>query len=884
MVSIRKRVFPQRLDPVSEEAYNIHRMAWNRKNVGRLAPVAVAAQAVFLGIAPWTGCGLWYRYWGLGNIAVFAFCWFMTYRGSLTHDLAWVFGISQYTVVGLLTYHRLGSMINTYCAEEAWEDEAYVLLNTICGIAILSRYIRLSSNGTICLMFSILGSWFIQIMALGSHQSAEHVAKVSIFFVVIVLFLMLGSVSSDKALRQQFNLNMRFKEQEMEFWSMLQTASVPIVRFDTRKSEDNHLDEDIYIIFWNDAMATLSSMQVPSGTSIDDVLPLSFAHSFRLAIEAAINPAKQAATRQLIIPFHGTRGTTWLSFDVWPVARAGLQHVEAMAIGLDVSEFVSKHTSLLRLPPQGPSFNAEPEGGFDQGCLGVNASNAESVDESTSDVDSAGFPSSTKTEQVFRSINERLLSSGSSSAKLIEESLEQISKLGRKEHWLLMADQLEHSSPKKVLGSGTYGIVEEYLFHGTPVAVKSPRIKAHASETHPSTRSTSHASVVCNLLNELRVLRRVRHPNIVLYHGAFMFKDCGFPLIALVFELIVGSSLDKYLATNRVPIVARHKIMLDVCCALRYLHSHDPLVCHGDIKDSNILIENWQVGPRARMVDFGLAHILASNGPIGGTRRWAAPEIIREEVRALMPSSDVYSFALLAYMISTGLKPFFRLHPTQITNAFSAGHCLTLDWIVTDPLSNHVKTVCANALAWDIDRRPAISEIHTSLLTWNPCDTSEDQELLTPFEIFLRAEIGKQDPDSCVMWCDALSTTLCVLGATHSMQQVCGFKPGCLLARWVVDFKDLQILLQSMVSEFAFFDDRTEAETVDLVSEVPCKSLSSSQAAQVHSTWTFHVVSWIPIGSQPMDHASAILNSGCLVQAHLLNPTIICTERFKTSL
>eukprot|EP00974_Lingulodinium_polyedra_P119236 11170387-Lingulodinium_polyedra.AAC.1 len=64
--------------------------------------------------------------------------------------------------------------------------------------------------------------------------------------------------------------------------------------------------------------------------------------------------------------------------------------------------------------------------------------------------------------------------------------------------------------PKSPLGQGGFGFVVRGAFCNTPVAVKLPLER----------RQSTVLCKVGELCNEIRVLRQLRHPNIVLIHGA----------------------------------------------------------------------------------------------------------------------------------------------------------------------------------------------------------------------------------------------------------------------------------------------------------------------------------------------------------------------------
>lgn len=153
---------------------------------------------------------------------------------------------------------------------------------------------------------------------------------------------------------------------------------------------------------------------------------------------------------------------------------------------------------------------------------------------------------------------------------------------------------------------------------GTPVAVKLVRDQPVED------------NVSSSLANELRVLRHIRHPNVVLFHGACV--DLGNGVLALVLERVGGVTLGDCILPPKSPSRAdRHAVILDVCCALRYLHSLTPAVAHGDLKPSNIMVEERPWGPRAKLLDSGLSRVMTCHArPLGGAYAWMAPEVLRE--------------------------------------------------------------------------------------------------------------------------------------------------------------------------------------------------------------------------------------------------------------
>jgi serine/threonine protein kinase len=64
-------------------------------------------------------------------------------------------------------------------------------------------------------------------------------------------------------------------------------------------------------------------------------------------------------------------------------------------------------------------------------------------------------------------------------------------------------------------------------------------------------------------------------------------------------------------------------MLRDVSQGMRFLHSADPVVIHGDLKAANILVDNKF---RAKVADFGLSQKRSMG--VTGTPYWMAPELL----------------------------------------------------------------------------------------------------------------------------------------------------------------------------------------------------------------------------------------------------------------
>lgn len=148
-------------------------------------------------------------------------------------------------------------------------------------------------------------------------------------------------------------------------------------------------------------------------------------------------------------------------------------------------------------------------------------------------------------------------------------------------------------TPKKILGSGSYGQVIEAQEKATGNIVAIKRIPELFDDIIYSKR----------VLREITLLRFMKNENIVeLLNIEYDRDDPNFDTIFLIFECL-KSDLKKIIKTNQhLPIMDIKIIMYKILCGLKYIHSCS--VLHRDLKPGNILLNDNYV---IKICDFGLA-------------------------------------------------------------------------------------------------------------------------------------------------------------------------------------------------------------------------------------------------------------------------------------
>ncbi|XP_012735032.2 serine/threonine-protein kinase DCLK1 isoform X5 [Fundulus heteroclitus] len=153
--------------------------------------------------------------------------------------------------------------------------------------------------------------------------------------------------------------------------------------------------------------------------------------------------------------------------------------------------------------------------------------------------------------------------------------------------------------------------------------------------------------------SEVSILRRVKHPNIVLLIEEMDTRSD----LYLVMELVKGGDLfDAIMSSNRYTERDASCMLFNLASAIKYLHSLN--IVHRDIKPENLLVYEHHDGSKSlKLGDFGLATIV--NGPlyaVCGTPTYVAPEIVAETGYGL--KVDIWAAGVITYILVCGFPPF----------------------------------------------------------------------------------------------------------------------------------------------------------------------------------------------------------------------------------
>lgn len=201
------------------------------------------------------------------------------------------------------------------------------------------------------------------------------------------------------------------------------------------------------------------------------------------------------------------------------------------------------------------------------------------------------------------------------------------------------------------------------LWRGTQVAVKKLGEELFTDEQK-----------VKSFRDELALLQKIRHPNVVQFLGAV--TQCS-PMM-IVTEYLPKGDLRAYLRRKgALTLTTAMKFVLDIARGMNYLHEHKPeTIIHRDLEPSNILRDD---SGHLKVADFGVSKLMKVAKTIKEDKplttqetswRYVAPEAFKNE--EYDTKVDVFSFALILQEMIEGCPPFSTNQELEVAKLYVA--------------------------------------------------------------------------------------------------------------------------------------------------------------------------------------------------------------------
>ena len=219
----------------------------------------------------------------------------------------------------------------------------------------------------------------------------------------------------------------------------------------------------------------------------------------------------------------------------------------------------------------------------------------------------------------------------------------------------------------KLLGSGSYGLVQTVKYRGSIHAAKHIHsiLLEHVGQQE-------RRRVIENFLRECKYCKAINHPNIVEFYGVRFPPECpsGYRMhdddipahIPVMIMELLDKNLNTYITEGKdVPLDTKHSFLFDIATGLKYLHQLDPPMIHRDVTPNNILLKHNPSNRKkpwiAKIADLGVAKVIKANSNLKHTRAPGTPDFMPPEALKEDPyyttSLDVFSYGGVALFVAT---------------------------------------------------------------------------------------------------------------------------------------------------------------------------------------------------------------------------------------
>ena len=238
---------------------------------------------------------------------------------------------------------------------------------------------------------------------------------------------------------------------------------------------------------------------------------------------------------------------------------------------------------------------------------------------------------------------------------------------------------------------------------------------------------------------EIDIMYKIHHPNIVRLFTHFEDESNCY----IVLEYIKKGNLYSY--RNSMPnkvldAATTANIVVELVCALYYLHNMNPPIIHRDIKPENLLLDN---DGHLKLTDFGGSNYLEGSlrYTTCGTEIYYSPEMILE--KGYDTRVDIWAIGILIFELMVGREPFKKdgLHSMK-ENILQ----LRINW----PSSMNIlaKNLITRILKFNPNERPTLKEIlEHQFITSNLQGQDFKSRLILPSQVEIKPFIiSKQIP------------------------------------------------------------------------------------------------------------------------------------------
>ena len=253
----------------------------------------------------------------------------------------------------------------------------------------------------------------------------------------------------------------------------------------------------------------------------------------------------------------------------------------------------------------------------------------------------------------------------------------------------------------KIIGRGAYGTVYlcRRISDGCHFIIKQIPVEEMSTEERQAA------------MNEVDVLKRLKHPNIIAYLENF-FEGRA---LMIVMEYAQGGTMFSFLEEREGKLLDEDEIIrLFVQILLAIHHVHQRNILHRDLKTQNILLNKTR--KIVKIGDFGISKILSSKSKantVVGTPCYISPELC--EGKPYNQKSDIWALGCVLYELATLKKAFEATTLTALVMKIMKGNFSP----ISERYSEDFKKLVLSMLQIDPTKRPTLRQIMAQPLIVN---------------------------------------------------------------------------------------------------------------------------------------------------------------------
>lgn len=236
---------------------------------------------------------------------------------------------------------------------------------------------------------------------------------------------------------------------------------------------------------------------------------------------------------------------------------------------------------------------------------------------------------------------------------------------------------------------------------------KKLAMKIIKKEVNPMIRNQKEAND--KIMNEVKIMRRLRHPNVVNLVDCFETQDT----VVIIMDYMEGKDLlhriIHYGGTKCLSESEAKFFFLQACNGLKYLHQNG--ITHRDIKPDNILLATMKGKTLLKISDFGLSKILTveTMKTVCGTQLYVAPEVLKGEKYS--NKVDIWSLGCLLFAMLSGSVPFSPEYKPHDLNVQIKKGIYSFHRGIWGNVSENAKQLISHMLQVDVQRRYSVDNV-----------------------------------------------------------------------------------------------------------------------------------------------------------------------------